>query len=83
MGSIYASTCCDLFGALKQRRVTDQAIVREALVAGAGNAAEVVFVIEIHIDRADLQYGTRNPGSKARPLIRWSVPADQLVALRA
>src|SRR5438067_8979319 len=51
----YGPSGFNLIGALEQSRVAHHAIVQEPLVSGAGHVAKIVFVIEIHIDGADVQ----------------------------
>ena len=50
----------DHVGALEERRVADHAIAQEALVAGAVFDAEIIAVVEVHVDEAELHHGARN-----------------------
>src|SRR5260370_42702279 len=54
----------DHIGTLKQRGVPDHAVVEQAFVAGAGLAAEVIHIIEIHLDGPLLHDRSRNLGAK-------------------
>ena len=47
-------------GALEERRVTSHAIAQEALVAGAVFNAEIIAVVEVHVDEAELHHGAGN-----------------------
>src|SRR6476619_229144 len=46
--------CLDHIGTLEKRGVADHAVVKQPLVTGADRLAEMIDVIEIHIDRTHL-----------------------------
>src|SRR6266436_3653918 len=55
----------DLIGALKQRCISHHAIMQKTLIAGAGRVPKIVFIIKVHVDRANLQDRSRDLGAKA------------------
>ena len=53
-----APTGFDHVRTLKERWVTGHAITQQALIAGVVFGAEIGFVIEVHVDEAELHDGT-------------------------
>src|SRR3954469_10581747 len=50
----------DHIGTLEQGRVAYHAIVKQTLVAGRDLVAEIVIIIKVHVDRADVDEGARD-----------------------
>src|SRR5581483_3532488 len=55
----------DHISTLEERRVSDHAIVQQPLITGTGSDAEVVGVLEVHVDATQAHYGAGRLGSKA------------------
>ena len=80
----HAPAGLDVVGALEQRRIADHAVIDQRLVAGARRGLEIVLVVELHLDAADLHARSRDLGAEAQghALVGLDVQ-DQIVRRQA
>src|SRR6185503_15028649 len=72
----------DHIGTLKERRVADHTIVEQPFVAGSNLLAEVVEIVEVHVDRPDIDDGAGDLRSEVQgyAFVRLYVDDDAICA---